>query len=62
MIQVCADLDAPETRQREVNSLEEAAREHPRATRHVITLAAETVRDMPEGVTVHSAARWLLET
>ncbi len=62
LIQVCVDLDAPETRQREVNSLEEAAREHPRATRHVITLAAETVRDMPEGVTVHSAARWLLET
>ena len=62
LIQVCADLDSPETREREVRALSAAANDYPRAEQHLVTLAAEAVRGLPAEVRLHSAATWLLET
>jgi predicted AAA+ superfamily ATPase len=60
LIQVCADLDAPSTQEREVRALVEAAEEYPRASLLLITLEAETVRGLPESVIVQPASAWLL--
>ncbi|MFH1220377.1 MAG: ATP-binding protein [Candidatus Eisenbacteria bacterium] len=60
LIQVCADLDAPEARERESRALVEAAREHPRASLHLIVLQPETAREMPRKVALHWAPAWLL--
>ncbi len=62
LIQVCADLDSPETREREVRALLAAADDYRRAERHVVALATEAVRGLPAEVRLHSAAAWLLET
>jgi predicted AAA+ superfamily ATPase len=62
LIQVCADLDRPETRDREVRALSAAAEDYPHAEQHLVTLAAEAVRGLPGDVRLHSAATWLLET
>ncbi len=61
LIQVCADLDNPETREREVRALSAAGNDHPRAEQHLITLAAETVRGLPAEVHLHPASTWLLQ-
>ncbi|MBZ0154914.1 MAG: ATP-binding protein [Alphaproteobacteria bacterium] len=60
LIQVCADLSDPATRQREIRALQEAAREYPRAAPHLVSLEPEVPADMPPGITVHSATAWLL--
>lgn len=60
LIQVCADLDTAATREREARALLEAADEYKRASLRLITLQAETARDLPKAVTVHSAVAWLL--
>jgi predicted AAA+ superfamily ATPase len=60
LIQVAADLDSSQTREREVRALLAAAAEHPRASLHLITLTPETAREIPGRITVHSAAEWLL--
>jgi len=60
LIQVCADLDAPATREREMRALLEASAEYPRATIHLIHLHPETPRDLPAVIDAHSAAVWLL--
>jgi predicted AAA+ superfamily ATPase len=60
LIQVCADLDTAATREREARALLEAADEYKRASVRLITLQAETARDLPKAVTVHSAVAWLL--
>ena len=60
LIQVCADLDDPATREREVQALLAAAVEHPHASLHLITLTPETAHGMPGQVTVHPAAQWFL--
>lgn len=61
LLQVCADLDAPATREREIRALLEAARDHPNAAMHLITLEAEARVDLPAGVVLHSASAWLLQ-
>src|SRR5205814_10344073 len=62
LIQVCADLSAPETADRECQALEEAVREHPRAARRLLTLNADPVSaKVPAGVTVQPAYQWLLD-
>jgi predicted AAA+ superfamily ATPase len=62
LIQVCADIGAAETRERECRALEEAAREHPRAGRRLLVLNADqTTVKAPEGVTVQPAYQWLLD-
>jgi predicted AAA+ superfamily ATPase len=60
LIQVCADLSAGPTRERELRALVEAADEYPRATRHILTLTPEAATPWPAGVTVHGAEQWLL--
>jgi predicted AAA+ superfamily ATPase len=60
LIQVCADLDDPATREREVRALLVAAGEHPHASLHLITLTPETARGIPGQVAVHPAAQWFL--
>ncbi len=60
LIQVCAEAEEPATLEREVRALKAAAAEHPGASLHLVTLRPETVREVPAGVRVHSAATWLL--
>jgi predicted AAA+ superfamily ATPase len=62
LIQVCADLDDPATREREVRALLAAAVEHPHASLHLITLTPETAHGMPEQVAIRPAAQWFLAT
>jgi len=61
LIQVCADLDAAATRERELRALLEAAGEHRRATLHVVSLAPEKRGEWPARIAVHSAVEWLLD-
>lgn len=60
LIQVCADLDAPTTWERETRALVEAAGEHRQATLHLISLQSVPVSGLPAGIIVHAAAAWLL--
>jgi predicted AAA+ superfamily ATPase len=60
LIQVCADLDKPDTRERETRALLDAAREHPNASLHLVTLQPEAVVNIPKEVALHGAATWLL--
>ncbi len=60
LIQVCANLDAAETVERETRALRAAAAEHPQASLHVVSLTSDPVRGVPDNVTRHSAVAWLL--
>jgi predicted AAA+ superfamily ATPase len=60
LIQVCSDLHDPETRQREVGALVEAAAEHPRARKSIVTLSPDSASDVPGDIVVQDAAAWLL--
>jgi hypothetical protein len=61
LIQVCTDLDTPETLERESRGLAEASIEHKQATLHLITLARPTRVELPKKVHLHLASDWLLE-
>lgn len=60
LIQVCASLDDPDTREREIRALQKAAEEYPQARCALIALDKPVRLDLPEGITVHSARDWLL--
>ena len=60
LIQVCADLDEPLTRDREIQGLLSASREHPDATLHLITLSEGAPFTFPRTVNLYSAAVWML--
>ena len=60
LIQVCSDLDAPTTREREIRALLAAGTERPGALQRLISLVPETPRDLPRGIVWHSASEWLL--
>jgi hypothetical protein len=60
LIQVCAEMTGPDVQDREIRALLAAAKEHPRATSHLI-VATGTVRGLPEAITQHAATRWLLD-
>jgi uncharacterized protein len=60
LIQVCADLDAPATRERETRALLSAGRAEREASLHLISLAPEMPPDLPVGIAWHSASAWLL--
>jgi hypothetical protein len=60
LIQVCAELEDPETRAREFRALAEASKEHRGARLQVVTLAAEVLRERPDKVAVVPASTWLL--
>jgi hypothetical protein len=61
LIQVCADVSAPETLTRELRALTAAETEHPRATRRLLVLDRDALArvDAPE-VVVQPAYEWLL--
>jgi uncharacterized protein len=60
LIQVCADLDEPATRERETRALLAAATERRGTQLRLISLAPETPRGLPPGVLWQSASDWLL--
>jgi len=60
LIQVCASLDDPATRERELRALAEAAALHPRASRSLIALDMPVAPDVPQGILLHRAADWML--
>jgi hypothetical protein len=60
LIQVCADLDVPAVREREARALMEAAREHRRATLHIVSLDPAIAPDIPRDISLHPATAWLL--
>jgi uncharacterized protein len=60
LIQVCASLHDPVTREREVRALLAAAAEHPDASRHLVALTTEGAESVPDSIAVHAASRWLL--
>ena len=60
LIQVCAETDALQTRERESRALLSAADEHPEASLYLITLTPETASDFPSSINVHSAPSWFL--
>ncbi len=60
LIQVCASLDEPNTREREIRALIEAAPHYPRATRHLIALDIPAALDIPPGIELHRATDWML--
>lgn len=60
LIQVCADLDEPSTREREVRALVDARREYPDAALHLIGLAPEVPADLPKDILWHPSSAWLL--
>lgn len=60
LIQVCASLDDPVTRERELRALADAATIYPCAARSLIALDMPAGLDVPRGITLHSAADWML--
>lgn len=60
LVQVCASLDDPATRDREWRALDDAAALYPRAARQVVALDIPAVLEAPAGIEVHPAADWLL--
>jgi hypothetical protein len=60
LIQVCASLDAPETVQRELRALAEAAAEFPQARSLLVALDIPANFAAAENVAVHSVCDWLL--
>lgn len=63
LIQVCANLDSPETRDRETRALQEALIEHPRARPVLITLDPWPPRiPSPPRIEILNAEEWLLNS
>lgn len=60
LVQVCADLHDSDTRAREIRALKSAAREYPKASRTIVTLVAESVRDLPSDIQILPATEWFL--
>jgi predicted AAA+ superfamily ATPase len=61
LIQVCASLDDPATREREIRALIEAAPHHTGAACHLIALDIPVSLEIPPGIVLHRAADWMLE-
>jgi len=61
LIQVCANISVAETRERELRALDDAARENPHATRHLLVLDRSSMTaPVPSGVVVQPVYEWLL--
>ena len=61
LIQVCADLDHPDTFAREVRALQDAAQTWPQATLQLISLSRPKTGVLPPSIQVHLASDWLLQ-
>lgn len=63
LIQVCADLSAPETLEREVRALQAAAREHPADRLCILTAASRlAMPKVPAPIEILPAWEWMLQT
>lgn len=60
LIQVCAELDSPDTMAREVRALQDAAQTWPNATLQLITLNPPKGDSPPPEIELYLAADWLL--
>jgi predicted AAA+ superfamily ATPase len=60
LLQVCADMDAPDVRDRELRGLVDALAENKKSTAHLIVLEPERPPDLPDSVHWHAASEWLL--
>lgn len=61
LVQVCADPSAPDTMERELRALAQAAAEYPGATRRVLVLTRDRMIPVTAcGVRVQPAYEWLL--
>lgn len=60
LIQVCASLDDPATRERETRALIEAAPHYPKAVRSLVALDIPAAPNIPSGITLHTATGWML--
>lgn len=61
LIQVCADPSASLVLEREIEALETAGRQYPRAIKRLLTLTQDGIPDaLPEGVSAQPAYAWLL--
>lgn len=60
LIQACAEVQDAATLEREVRALQSAKNEHKGAALSLVTLAPESIREMPEKIRVYDAAMWLL--
>ena len=61
LVQVCANIDQPETLAREIRALHDAASEFPMARNILITLDRPPAISTPPGITIAEARDWLLE-
>jgi len=61
LLQVCADLTAKTTLDRELRSLQAAATTWPSAEKILIALNIPAAIDLPEGIRLYRAVDWLLE-
>jgi predicted AAA+ superfamily ATPase len=61
LIQVCASLDDPATREREIRALAEASPDDPKAVRTLIALDIPAALEVPSGIALHCAADWMIE-
>lgn len=60
LIQVCADLDNPDTLAREMRALQDAAQAWPSAALQIIALNPPKSNALPPQIQLHLAADWLL--
>ena len=60
LVQVCASLDDPDTRRREMRALIDAAPHYPGAARSLIALDIPAAVEIPSGIVLHRATDWLL--
>jgi hypothetical protein len=60
LIQVCADIDSSDVRDRELRGLLDALAENKKSTAHLIVLEPEKPLGIPDSVRWHRASDWLL--
>lgn len=60
LIQVCASLDDPDTREREIRALIEAGSLYPGADQSLIALDIPAALEIPSGIALHRAIDWML--
>ena len=62
LIRVCTSIDDPETREREVRALQDAATEHPKALQVILTMESRLpFPEVPKPIRVMPAWSWMLQ-
>lgn len=60
LIQVCVNLDDPDTMKREIRALQDAAQDYPQAGLFLISLTPPAATDIPKNITIVTAVDWFL--